>query len=321
MRQRRNGREREQLIVPLLTELLSEPLEIRNESDASWLYTLAMKTVERDKQRKESYDKDEMVFSPSGLASCLRRVYLSKNHKKHGLKSVRLRAPEPHFYFFTGDWLHLKWQYALYRLSLVNPDFLLIDSEMQIMSKRKDHGGTIDVFCIYKKEPLIIDVKGLNVRAFNSVDRGEPSHNYRVQVADYGMLLNSAITSGRYKLPYWVLDHLGMKELPKIKRGIILAENKGGPDMNHPIALTEHIVDLKSNMPEVRVRLEVLREHDEKEEIPEPECISTRFADFTGCPFSEFCRKEVRRIEAARAKAIDPTKLKVARPKRRRRTG
>lgn len=318
---RRRQAESGQLIVPLLTELLTHSsLDIVDEKDASWLYTLAMKQANREKVRKESYDSGEMVYSPSGLASCLRRVYLSKNHKKLGLKRVELPAPEPHFYFFTGDWLHLKWQFAFYKLSLVNPDFLLVDCEIPVASKRKDHGGTIDVLCIYKQEPLVIDVKGLNVRAFHSVDRGEPSHAYRIQVADYGMLLNSAITSGRYKVPHWVLSHLKMDSLPKLTRGLILAENKGGPDLNHPVALTEHIVDLKSNMPEVRARLEVLREYEEKEEIPAPECISTRFADFQGCPFAEFCRKEVKQIEAARVEAFDPSKVKLARPKRRRST-
>lgn len=319
--QKRRQAESNQVLVPLLTELLTHSsLDIEDESDVEWLANLARKQVKRETIRKDSYNKGEMVYSPSGLASCLRRVYLGKNHQKLGLTRVQLPAPEPHFYFFTGDWLHLKWQFAFYKLSLVNPDFLLIDCEIPVSSKRKDHGGTIDVLCIYKKEPLIVDVKGLNVRSFHSVDKGESPHAYRIQVADYGMLLNSAITSGRYKVPSFALEHLGMKSLPKLTRGIILAENKGGPDLNHPVALTEDIIDLKSNMPEVRARLEVLREYESKEEIPPPECISTRFTDFQGCPFAEFCRAEVKQIEAARVEAFDPSKVKLTRSKRRRRS-
>lgn len=316
------------LIVPLLTELLThESIEIRNESDASWLYTLAMKHVERDRVRAAAYTNNEMVYSPSGLASCMRRVFLSKNHKNFGLTRVELPAPEPHFYFFTGDWLHLKWQFALYRLSLVNPDFMLLDCELPVLSKRKDHGGTIDVLCALrlngKWELLIVDVKGLNVRSFNSVDKQDSPHEYRIQVTDYMMLLNSAITSGRFRVEQHVLDHLGMKELPKVKRAVLLAENKGGPDMNHPVALTEQIVELKPNLPEVRARLEILRAYEEAQEIPPPECTSTRLIAFTGCPFAGFCRKEVKRIEKekARATADNSKKLKVARPTRRRRTG
>ena len=106
------------------------------------------------------------MFSPSGLASCLRRVYLSKNWKELGLTRVELPAIEPHYYFFTGDFIHLKWQFALYKLSLLIPDFWLIECELPVMSKHRDHGGTLDVLVLYKGEAFIVDVKGLNVEDF-----------------------------------------------------------------------------------------------------------------------------------------------------------
>jgi len=322
--QDRKLRERGGLIVPLLEELLKSPLGIDTEQDAMWLYELAKKQVERERLRQEGYDKDEMVFSPSGLADCMRRVYLSKNHKKFGLKRVSLPAIEPHFYFFTGDFLHLKWQYAFYKLSLVLDDFILVDVELPIMSKRKDHGGTLDVLALYNTEPLIIDVKGLNVRSFNAVDRNEVSdnnHKYRIQVTDYGMLFNSALQRGAWTPPEPVLEYMkyqGMKEFPKVKRMVLLAENKGGPDQTHPAALTETVIPLKPNLPEVQARLETLREYEEKEEIPAAECQSTRLIAFTGCPFAGFCRKEVKRTEAARAKTSSSKRLEISRPKRRR---
>lgn len=324
--QNRKLEERGGLIVPLLEDLLRKPLGVESDVDAEWLYELAKKQVERDRIRKESYEKDEMVFSPSGLGDCMRRVFLSKNHKKLGMKRISLPAIEPHFYFFTGDFLHLKWQFAFYKLSCMGIPFHLVDVEIPIMSKRKDHGGTLDVLCLLGTEPLIIDLKGLNVRAFNAVDRKETTdwnQKYRIQLTDYGMLFNSALQRGQ-----WVPDEqtrnymeaYGMSEFPKVKRMVLLAENKGGPDMNHPAALTENIIDLKSNLPEVRVRLERLREFDEKEEIPEAECESTRLISFTGCPFSEFCRKEVVKRQASRAKTSETKRLVVARPKRRGRT-
>lgn len=322
--QQRKLQERGGLIVPLIEEILKQPIGVDTPEDAEWLYGLVLKQVEREKIRQASYSNDEMVFSPSGLADCMRRVYLSKNHKKLGLERVSLPAIEPHFYFLTGDFLHLKWQFVFYKLSCIDIPFHLVDCEIPILSKRKDHGGTLDVLLLLGTEALIVDVKGLNVRSFNSVDRDEHTdwnHKYRIQLTDYGMLFNSALQRGT-----WVPDEetrnymefYGMKEFPKVKRMVLLAENKGGPDMSHPAALTENIIDLKSNLPEVRARLEKLREYDEKEEVPPAECESTRLISFTGCPFAEFCRTEVQKAEAKRAKAKASKPLRVARPARNR---
>jgi hypothetical protein len=137
------------------------------------------------------------------------------------------------------------------------------------------------------------------------------------------MLLNSMITSGTWKPNEMLMEYLGQwghKTMPKIKRGILLAENKGGPDVGHPAALTEHIFKLKDNLPELRIRMEALRGHEEAKEIPEAECESTRLIEFTGCPFAEFCRPEVKRREAKRIAASDGKEYRLARPKRNRRT-
>lgn len=324
--QQRKMDQRGGLIVPLLEELLKSSLGIDTEEDARWLYDLAKRQVERERIRKLGYENDEMVFSPSGLADCLRRVYLSKNHKKFGLERIELPAIQPHFYFFTGDFLHLKWQFAFYKLAGVHPLIHLVDCEIPILSKRKDHGGTLDILLIYGDEALIVDVKGLNVRSFNGVDKDESSdtnHKYRIQIADYGMLFNSALQRGAWKPDKATMKYLksrGLSEFPKVKRMVLLAENKGGPDQSHPAALTENVIDLKSNLPEVKARLEELRGYEKEEEIPPPECVSTRLITFTGCPFAEFCRKEVQKIERQRARdtVSNPRKLVVARPKRRR---
>lgn len=310
--------------MPVLNELLRDPIGVESEWDVNFLTKLSEKQVAREKIRQESYKNGQTVFSPSGLGSCLRRVYLSKNHREHGLQRVETGAIEPHYYFLTGDFIHLKIQFMLYKASLKWPEkILLVDTEMPVMSKRKDHGGTIDVFIILDGEPMIVDVKGLNVRGFQKVDKGEPPHDYRIQVSDYMMLLNSMITSGTWKPNEMLMEYLGQwghKTMPKIKRGILLAENKGGPDVGHPAALTEHIFKLKDNLPELRIRMEALRGHEEAKEIPEAECESTRLIEFTGCPFAEFCRPEVKRREAKRIAASDGKEYRLARPKRNRRT-
>lgn len=317
-----------QFLVPLLHDLLKSPLDIETEEDAKFVHALAMKQVERNHARVNG----DGVFSPSGLASCLRRVYLSKNWKKLGIERVSLPAIEPHFYFFTGNFLHLKWQYALYKLS-AHPAWTLIDVEVPVISKRKDHGGTIDVlglldfnwlrengFVVPKSlgvELVIVDVKGLNVRNWQKLDQGDIPHDYRIQVADYGMLFNSASQNGGVKPSKEMVKHFFPDgKFPKIKRAILLSENKGGPDYRHPAALTEQTVRVKDNLPDVRARLEALRTHEEEKTIPEIECESTKGIQFQGCPFSAHCKEEVKKVERKRAKDRNTKQYRVATPKR-----
>lgn len=304
------------VLVHKLNELLKMPIGVENDADATFLYALAMKQVEREAVRKSGNG----VYSPSGLASCLRHVYLGKNWKQLGLDRVELPAIEAHYYFLTGDFIHLKWQFALYKLGLVDPNFTLIDCEVPVMSKRGDHGGTIDVVCLNDGELQLVDVKGLNVRSFHHVDDGNPPIPYRIQVTDYMMLWNAEVLSGKRKPTKSMAEVLGADVFPKIHRGIILAENKGGPDAKHPAALSEYIVKLKDNLPEVRARLEILRAHEEEQSIPHIECVSTRGIQFQGCPFAEFCKEEVRAFEREAAKDSDPSKFRLAKPKRTDRT-
>ncbi len=314
----------EGIIVPILNKLLEEPVGIDDGWDVEFLKKLAEKQVIREQERAKSYTDGKTVFSPSSLASCLRRSYLSKNHREHGLTRVETRAIEPHYYFLTGDFIHLKVQFMLYKASMKWPEkILLVDSEMPVMSKRGDHGGTVDVLVFVDGEPFIVDVKGVNIRTFSAIDKGEPPHAYRIQVADYTMLFNAMIQRGAWKPSNDLMEYLsqwGHVSMPKVKRGVLLAENKGGPDMAHPAAFTEQIIDLKENLPELRIRMEALRGFEEEKEIPEAECESTRYIEFTGCPFSEFCRPEVKQREAARVAAEEAKGYRLARPKRRRRT-
>lgn len=315
--QKRREKDKGQILVPMLHELLKGKVEIETEDDAAFIHLLNLRGIERERMRQQGYENNEMVFSPSSLAKCLRKVYLSKKHQDLGLERVELPAIGAHSYFFTGDWIHLKWQFALYKLNKLFPkDFILLEVEMPVMSKRGDHGGTIDALALIHGEPFIIDVKGLNVKGFQNVDFGDLQEEYRIQIADYIMLINS--TRGCPVDESW-LDILGLKKFPKVQRGIILAENKGGPDSGHPAGLTERIVNGDENIPEVRLRLAELRMHEQANTIPPIECTSTRTIQFQGCPFAGFCKKEVAKVERANVEGTDTGKFRVASPTRRNR--
>lgn len=300
------------ILVPKLNELLKSNIGIDDEDDAKFLYWLSMKQVQREEERK----RGNGVYSPSGLASCLRRVYLSKNWKELGFERVSLPAISPHFYFLTGDFIHLKWQFAMWKLSQIDPDFLLIDCEIGVMSKRGDHGGTIDVLAVNDGELIIVDVKGLNVRSFMKVDAGEIQPDYKIQVGDYMMLWNSGVRHRLLEISPELRALTGWDEFPRVTTGIVLAENKGGPDHKHPAALTEYVVKSKDSLPEVRARLEVLRNHEEEGTLPPIECVSTRGIQFESCPFAEACRKEIRKTEREAAKDRHTKEHRLAKPKR-----
>lgn len=301
-------RNKHNVILPLLHELMKRPLNIDSELDAQFLFQLSMRSVERERMRKEGTG----VYSPSSLAKCIRKVYLSKNWQELGLERVELPALEPHYYFLTGDFIHLKWQFAFWRLAQVCDGFDLIDDglpyplasgfEIPVLSKRGDHGGTIDIACILLGEPLLIDVKGVNVRTFQKAVRGEPPAEYTMQTTDYAMLAN--MPRGGLNLPR------------KVERAVILFENKGGPDMNHPIALHEHIVNVPQHVPEIKARIETLRSYETKKEIPPVECTNTKTIQFQGCPFAGICKKEVRKIERRNAANSDTKRLELAKPSR-----
>lgn len=285
-----------QLLVPLIEERLRYPLEIDDDIDVAFITELLRKQYEREHERKT-----EKKYSPSQLASCLRSVYLNRNYKGPRVKQTRI---EPNFYFLTGDWLHVKWQFVFHKMDREGVEgFKLIDCEIPVRSKRQDHGGTLDVMVEINNEPLIVDVKGLNVRAFQKAVMGEVDLQYRIQLADYIILCNSDKT-----ISY-----------PRVDKGIILVENKGGPDNNHPVALTEVLVDPNDHKVEIRWRLEELRKHEKEQTIPEPSCQTINGLQFQGCPFRAFCRNEVKQIQK-NAKGSDTDEPKRARRSTRKRT-
>lgn len=291
---------------------MRKPVNIESAEDIVFLTRLAAKMEARENQRKEG----KSVYSPSALASCLRHVYLLRHSQELEIPRRPQPRMESNFYFLKGNFTHIQWQFVLHKMMQAGVEGiepLLLDEvepkwcEFRVMSKRGDHGGTVDVGVKIFGEPMFVDVKGVNTRTFGEAVRGYAPSEYTLQLGDYMSLHNSKAPRQRIQED----DHL------TIKRSLLLFENKGGPDNRHPIALHETVVKLKQQRPEVRRRLEVLRDSEERKEIPPPECTSTATFQFGGCPFRNFCREEVKKIEARRRKADSKqTAYQVARPSR-----
>jgi len=294
---------RKGVLVPLLEEHFRKgPVQIENEADVEFLIMLARRIKTRERKRRD----DPAVFSPSALGSCLRHAYLRRHHKELKIPFLRSLRPEPNFYFLNGNFLHLKWQFAMHKMEQRINDpkiFRVHDYEAAIMSKWRDHGGTADVIAFVYEEPIVVDMKGLNVRDAMKIVHGTVPSNYAIQLADYMVLWNS-----QRKLPF------------RIERALLLVENKGGPDPRRPLGLHETVIPLSLYKPEVQRRLEELRHHEQQELIPPPECNSTSSFQFTGCPFRGFCKEEVRKIERRRRRDenIDAKEPKLALPERSR---
>lgn len=282
----RHKRHRSGILTPLIEDRLKWPVRVETSKDVKFLKDLFEKNQQREVDREASN-----LYSPSALAECLRRVFLTKNFTNEELPRVFPPRIEPNFYFLTGEFLHLKWQYVIYKIAQEFPEIELapdpIDSfEVRVVSKRGDHGGTIDVIPAIMGTHYVVDFKGLNVRTFSKISQGFVPGNYRIQTTAYMILLNS--------------------ERPRrfsVQDALLVCENKGGPDTRHPAALCESRISLKENKAEVHLRLEALRSHERDEKIPAPECNHVRSLQFTSCPFQKFCREEVEEIQRAIAAA------------------
>lgn len=295
----RHKRRRSGILVPLLEDYMAKrPMRVETPADIDFMIDLYERSIARELER----DKNGKVYSPSTFAACIRRVYLGRHYKTFGITKLLDPRAEVNSYFTKGDFVHHQWQLACFKLDQKLPDthFKLLGYEEKITSPEGDHGGTSDVRVAIDGTPYIVDVKGVNVRTFSDTANGNPPLQYCIQLADY--------------LYLWNQTHK-----KKITQGILLTENKGGPDRNHPIALHETIIDLEDYEPEIELRLEILREHETDEEVPEPECTSTGTFQFQSCPFRKFCRKEVEAIARQRkAEEEADFEYRVATPPRNR---
>lgn len=304
-------RESQGVLRPLLENFMQKPVNIESQADVEFLEALLQKMLEREDRRR---DPNSNVYSPSALASCLRHVYLKRHHRALKIKPRYPAKVEPNFYFLTGNFLHIKWQFALWKMILKIDDpavvrMALLDGdtepygfEVAMMSKHGDHAGTADAIPIVYDELCAVDFKGLNVRTFGEITRGFIPPEYRLQLNDYMIL--------------WNAQPKHMVEENFIKKGLLMVENKGGPDPKHPLAL--HEVEIPYKPAEVQARLKTLREHERKEKVPKPECTSVNSYQFQGCPFAGFCRDEVKRIQRKSRKNDEPTEYRISKPSRKR---
>lgn len=289
------------ILVPLLEDLFKKPLEPEDEDDEKFILDLLRKRKLQDHERGH--------YSPSLLSECKRRVYFIRTGaERHTIPNIRA-----HGFFAEGNFKHLKWQFALWKLHRAGVIELVDDGidppgvEVLVKSKRKDFDGHVDgLFRIIKADEYhIADFKGINPRFFMQFQEGErPFDHYHEQLGGYGMMVNAG------------------KQFPFIiSRCLLVLENKAGPtERGSPLALHEEVVLVDAWKGNIQKKMKELRAYEEKEEIPPPECVSTKSFQFQGCPFSGRCLQEVKEIQRRikDSKGGDSPKLNVAVPRKSR---
>jgi hypothetical protein len=298
------------ILTPIMEQLLEDEVRADDEEDYRFLAMLA---------RARAVPREKGVFSPSMLGSCIRQAFFAKT----GEEKHRAQSPQTNGYFLKGDFVHLQWQFALWKahrkglLELVSVaaenkaldfygDGTRPGVEIRVRSEAGDFAGTIDAIVRINGVYYAIDFKGINLIDFQRSVRHGAKDEYRVQIVGYAMIVN-----GSDKFEF------------RIKKCLLIYECKAGPQLGSggsPIALHETVVDVDDHKLEVRDRLKRLRDYVAEERIPPPACVSTRHNQFQECPFNRFCLTEVkqRQREAekkAQARARSK-KLTVARPRR-----
>lgn len=334
--QERRAKKTGNILVPILEKTLEHEVLPESIEDFRFLDMLV---------KARALPRRKGVFSPSMLGSCVRQAYFAKR----GTEKHMAANPQTNGYFLHGNFIHLKWQFALWRahqLGLLQLVPVPIEQELAILremflSGTEDHsdrdfvlwsdaldfygdgtrpgvevrvvvdedfGGTVDGLVRvppFKRNTKVhvVDFKGINVIDFQRTIKRGAKRSYRVQIVGYGDNVN------RSELPYEVEDCL------------LVSENKAGPtnsSSSSPIALHETRVTIQEHLPEVKRRLKTLRWYDTRDEVPEPECVSTTHMAYQECPFNRFCREEVKAIQRERQarKANQPRDWKVARTQR-----
>lgn len=297
--QRRRVRESGDKLRPILELLLEDECLPEDELDFAFMANLL---------KARAQPREKGVFSPSMLGSCVRQAYFAKiGEEKHVAHST-----QTHGYFLKGNFVHLQWQFALWKahrkglLELVKVPAESLDLawekgdaelgpwryavEVRVVSKSGDFGGTIDSLVRIDGEVFVVDFKGINQIEYQRAIKNGIKEEYRVQIVGYAMLLN-----GSHAFPFVV------------KRCLLVSENKAGPvsGAKSPLALHEQIVEVDDYKDQVRRKLTRLRNHVAEESLPVPACISTRHNGFQECPFNRHCRAEVRAIQSERERDVE----------------
>lgn len=271
------------VLVPMIMNFMTEnAVEIETQADLDFMTNLMALTAKREEMRRDG----PRFFSPSSIGEpCVRKAYLAR----HAVKVPGAPSPYgllPHFYFLTGNFLHLKWQFVLHKMEqwISNSTIFQVHAyELPVVSKRGDHRGTIDVVASIYNEPHVIDFKGLNQFSAKKISYGKIPLQYRVQVADYLVLWNS-----QRVLPF------------RIEKGLLIVEDKAGGDN----FLQEAVIKLARDGKRARRKLQELREWEQKGQMPPPLCKSLKDRNFTGCQFRGICFDEVSARGKANTQAI-----------------
>lgn len=290
------------VLVPILEELLEKPVEIEDELDFRYMDMLV---------RARAVPRLGGVYSPSMLGDCIRKSYFSQKKEDR----VPMMSPQTHGYFLHGNFIHLKWQFALWKAHRAKKITLapvpargVLDftgdgtrPAVEVRVKDGDFGGTIDAIIYIGRKKYIVDFKGVNLIDFQRTVKRGVKVEYRRQLVGYGMIAEKVLN----------LDLAGC---------LLISECKAGPTggRGNPIALHETFVPIEDHRGDVERRLRTLRWFSAKEETPPPECVSTIHMGFQECPFSGHCREEVRTIQRQRESraAVEPRDWKPSRPGR-----
>jgi hypothetical protein len=261
------------ILVPMIRNFMEHnAVDVTSDEDVEFLKHLASLNMRVEKERRT---KGLGVFSPSSLGdACVRKSYLTR----HAVREEGAPSPydfRAHYFFLTGNFLHLKWQFVLYKMEKwINNSaiFHVHGYEQTVKSKRGDNRGTIDVVASIHGEPFVIDFKGLNPWSSKKIGYGKIPIGYKTQVGNYLVLWNA-----QRPRPF------------PIARGLLVVEDKaGGKDV-----LQEAEITLAKQGKRVRSRLELLRGYEERDEMPPPLCKSLQARSFTGCQFRGICWDEV----------------------------
>lgn len=290
--QRRKARESGALLVPILEELLEYECIPEDNEDFAFLDMLL---------RVRAHPRAKGVFSPSMLGSCVRQAYFSKRGEEKHLA----HSPQTNGYFLTGNFVHFKWQFAMWKahrkgllqLALVPADdldhrhIMFFNGDRPAVEVRvidDDFGGTIDVIPILSDGLAhVVDFKGINLIDFQrTVKRGAPIP-YRRQIVGYSRIAEKK---------------LGME----FGDALLVSECKAGPvsGIDSPLALHETRVELAKFDGDLNRRMKTLRWYDHRNELPEIECVSTRHMSFQECPFNRHCLEEVREAQKAHERKL-----------------
>lgn len=336
--QKRRAKKTGAILVPILEDVLEEAGNTGPVTQDDFRF-MRMLIVARALPRSKG------VYSPSMLGSCVRQAYFSKR----GEEKILARSPQTNGYFLNGNFVHLKWQFLMWRAHVEGRLRLVpvpIAHEVSILRAMYDAGELRLAEYDERVDALNFNGDGtrpaveVRVAAKNNPDmmgtvdtmcQVKPYIKNRVHVIDFkGINLvdfmrtikKGAKRTYRVQLVGYGWN-VNLSDLPyEIEDCLLVSENKAGPTNSasqSPIALHETRVRIEEHLPEVKRRLRTLRWYDSRNEVPPPECVSTLHMSFQECPFNRHCLEEVRAIQRERQDraAKRPRNWRVARTSRR----